>query len=88
MYGGDGWMWHGGSGGGAWAITAMVLVVFFALVITAVIVAARYLSDGGHNPPHRVAPGRAPEHLLAERYARGEIDDEEFRRRMAILREH
>ncbi|MER8182312.1 SHOCT domain-containing protein [Kitasatospora sp. NPDC094015] len=28
----------------------------------------------------------APEQLLAERYALGEIDDEEYRRRLAVLR--
>ena len=28
----------------------------------------------------------APERLLAERFARGEIDEEEYRRRLAVLR--
>ncbi len=35
------------------------------------------------------APGRGPstpEQILAERYARGEIGEEEFRHRMAVLR--
>jgi len=31
-------------------------------------------------------PGSSPERLLAERYARGEIDDDEFRRRLDTLR--
>jgi putative membrane protein len=30
---------------------------------------------------------RSPEALLGERYARGEIDDEEYRKRLAVLRE-
>ena len=37
----------------------------------------------------RPAPGpNRAEDLLAERFARGEIDEDEFRRRMALLREH
>ncbi|MEU6808130.1 SHOCT domain-containing protein [Streptomyces sp. NPDC046831] len=32
--------------------------------------------------------GRRAENLLAERFARGEIDDDEYRRRLALLREH
>lgn len=31
-------------------------------------------------------PKRTPEELLAERYAKGEIDDEEYARRLAVLR--
>ena len=30
-------------------------------------------------------PRPSPEHLLAERFARGEIDEEEYRRRLATL---
>lgn len=30
---------------------------------------------------------RAPEAVLGERYARGEIDEEEYRKRLAVLRE-
>jgi len=35
---------------------------------------------------HRSAAG-TPEDLLAERFARGEIDEDEYRRRLAILNE-
>ncbi|WP_058301663.1 SHOCT domain-containing protein [Gorillibacterium timonense] len=31
---------------------------------------------------------RTPEKILAERYARGEISDEEYRHRIEILRDH
>lgn len=36
-------------------------------------------------PPYGTAP--APEQLLAERFARGEIDEDEYRRRLAVLRD-
>ena len=34
----------------------------------------------------RVAPGQSGESVLAERYARGEIDEAEYRERRAVLR--
>ncbi|MGW2520352.1 SHOCT domain-containing protein [Streptomyces sp. NPDC001617] len=48
----------------------------------------------GHGPPgpHRdTGPPRSPgppEQLLAERFARGEIDEDEYNRRMSVLRAH
>ncbi|MGB8503848.1 MAG: SHOCT domain-containing protein [Mycobacterium sp.] len=87
---GYGGMWNGGYGSGwgwvGWIITAIVLVVFFAVLITAVVVAARSLT-GGHRGPggHQV---RGAEDVLAERFARGEIDADEYRQRVTLLREH
>ena len=66
---GFGGMWHDGYGGwgwGSWVLSAVVLTVFFALVITAIVAAVRYL--GGPRPHHGTAslgvqPGRKPEDL-------------------------
>ena len=87
MYGGDGWMW-GGWGWGGWILMSLVMVVFWALVITAIVLAIRYLTGG--SDPNQVSPSsaRAAEDVLAERFARGEIDDDEYRQRMTTLREH
>lgn len=68
-------------------LTAVAAVVFVALVIAAVILVVRYVS-GGHREPGSAEIQRGPEGVLADRYARGEIDDEEFRRRVTLLREH
>lgn len=89
---GNGGMWHHGYGGwgwGGWILTAVAMTLFFALVITVVVALVRYLG-GGHRGPAApgALPGRRPEDLLAERFARGEIDDEEYRRRILVLREH
>lgn len=83
MYGWDGWGW------GGWILMTVVMVVFWAAVITAVVLAIRYLATGGRNP-YPTAPGVSSraEDVLAERFARGEIDEDEFRRRMTLLREH
>ena len=91
---GNGGMWHHGYGGwgwGSWILTAMVMTLFFALVITAIVALVRYLGGPGHHhgpTGHGLQPGRRPEDILAERFARGEVDDEEYRRRVALLREH
>jgi hypothetical protein len=36
--------------------------------------------------PSHTPAATPPERLLAERFARGEIDEEEYRRRLAVLR--
>ena len=48
MYGGDGWMW------GGWILMSLVMVVFWALVITAIVLAIRYLTGGSH--PTQASP--------------------------------
>jgi putative membrane protein len=82
-YGGNGWGW------GGWMLMAVGMVLFWALVITAVILAIRYLtgSRGADASLRGSGPTRA-EDVLAERFARGEIDDDEYRQRLALLREH
>jgi putative membrane protein len=83
---GNGWMWHGWGWGG-WIVTALVLVAIFALVIATIVAAVRYFTDGqrGTSAAHQ---GQAAEDVLTERFARGEIDADEFRRRVTLLREH
>jgi putative membrane protein len=81
---GDGWGW----GSAGWILMGVALVVFWAVVITLVVLAVRYLAaDRGRPAPPASAQSRA-EDLLAERFAHSEIDDEEYRRRLTLLREH
>ena len=65
---GNGWMWTGGMGWGGWILIAVVMTVFFALVITAVVAAARYVSGGQHPTSSNSKPQQAPEDVLAERF--------------------
>lgn len=43
--------------------------------------------DHGPARPHTGDTPPAPEQALAQRYALGEIDDDEYRRRLSVLRE-
>lgn len=88
------WYDHGMNGWG-WAAMAIGMVLFWGLVIGAGVLLFRAFSRDNNTPgpgvppdgrPNGQAKGRpTPEQLLAERYARGEIDDEEYHRRLATL---
>jgi len=85
MCGGN-WMWNGGWGWGGWLMMTLGMIIFFALVIGAIVAAVRYLGAAGNGP--RNEPTRTPALLLAERFARGDIDADEYQRRVVLLREH
>ena len=83
-------MWYGGDWGwGGWVLMAVGMVVFWALVITAVVLAVRYLAGprGTDASPSGSGQTRA-EGVLADRLARGEIDENEYRQRLSLLREY
>src|SRR6476659_1997708 len=67
MYDGDNWMWHSGWSG--WVLMTVLMVVFWAVAITLVVMAIRYLSNGR---VHSAGPTASQAQvLLANRYARG-----------------
>jgi putative membrane protein len=85
-------MWHNADGWGwlGWILMTVGMVALWALVITALVLAIRYLATSrGSAPRPPSIPGQVrAEDVLAERFARGEIDDNEYRQRLALLREH
>jgi putative membrane protein len=58
----------------------LVMVIIIMLVVAVTVLLVRHFIDGGRSS-HRGA-----EEVLAERFARGEIDEEEFRKRRDALR--
>ncbi|ALV38575.1 hypothetical protein AS200_15035 [Streptomyces sp. CdTB01] len=90
MWDDGGWGWGGGF------VMALLTLLFWAMVIAGVVVLVRYLTGSRHGrqsgpPPSAGEPGwgsRQAEDLLAERFARGEIDEDEYKRWLALLREH
>jgi putative membrane protein len=77
--------WHDGLGPGAWIAMAFVMLVFWALVVAAIIALVR--SNQGRERD-RSPVGRAddPGRILDERFARGEIDADEYKQRRDVLR--
>ncbi|GAT71025.1 membrane protein [Planomonospora sphaerica] len=78
-----GWHEHGMSGWG-WLAMSIGMVIVWALIIAGTAVVFRYLGTAQRTaaPP----AGPSPQDLLAERFARGEIDAEEYRSRLETLR--
>ncbi|MGV9356747.1 SHOCT domain-containing protein [Streptomyces misionensis] len=89
-------MWYGGWGWGGWFFMTVFMVLFWALVIAAIVALARYFSGAHHDRRSGWSAStgepawgsRRAEDLLAERFARGEIEEDEYKRRLALLREH
>lgn len=81
-------MYYGG-GMGWWGYVLMILsmVLFSGLVVAGIVALARYAGRGGQQggptPPAQTA--QTAQQVLAERFARGEIDEDEYRRRLQIL---
>lgn len=78
-----------GWGGGGWLIMTVTVILFWAALIVTIALSIRYLTGGaGRGGREGNPPTRSAEDVLAERFARGEIDIEDYRTRTALLREH
>jgi putative membrane protein len=80
-YGGDmGW--------GGWLAMSLSIVVFWGLLIALVVWVVRSLraDTSCDNQGPSPAPGIRADEVLAERFARGDIDAEEFTQRRELLR--
>jgi putative membrane protein len=73
--------WNGDWNGWAWLVMSLSMLVFWALVGVALWFAVRGLSRTQSAPPSTTA-----EELLRQRYAAGEIDEDEYSRRLHMLR--
>lgn len=87
-YGGGPHMW--GDGWPGMLFGPLMMVLWLVVVVGAVVLLVRWLGGGsaegsrgrGHG---QGGSGRSPLDILKERYARGEIDDEEYARRRRVL---
>lgn len=77
------WYGHNLSGWG-WFAMSVGMIVFWGVIIIAVVAAVRALGRSQDYPRPPAWP--SPEQVLAERFARGEIDEEDYRQRLNTLR--
>ena len=75
-------MWWNGSGSWGYVVMTLGMLIVTGIVIAGVIGLVRYSGRG----VRAERDGPVAEQLLAERFAHGEIDEEEFDRRLGVLR--
>jgi putative membrane protein len=81
-------MWGYGGGWGPWIGMGLGMTLFWGLVILGVIVLVRYSSGTGAHRERAMGNGVGQaEQILADRFARGEINEDEYRTRRELLRE-
>ncbi|NBM14452.1 SHOCT domain-containing protein [Streptomyces sp. GC420] len=76
------WYDHGVSGWG-WFAMSVGMILFWALIITLAVLLFRALNRPPEHPHTPAVP--TPEDILRERLARGEIDEDDYRRRLNAL---
>ena len=76
-------MWDGGWYG--WIFGPIMMILVIAAVVAAIVLLVRWLGPPAHGPVTHPPSGRAPLDILKERFARGEIDKEEFEERRKVL---
>lgn len=75
-------VWGNDMGWGAWLLMALTTVAFWALVVFGIVALFRDTTGVGPRGGDRE---REAETILDKRFARGEIDAEEYRSRQSLL---
>jgi putative membrane protein len=79
--------WYGnGLGGWGYALMTISMVLFWALVIAGVVALSRYSGRDNRGPVDQLGKSPDPEELLAQRFARGEIDEQDYHQRLDVIR--
>jgi len=79
-------MMYWGNGMGVWgyALMTVSMLLFWGLLIAGGVAVARYVGGDRRQPPP--TPARPdPRSLLAERFAQGEINEDDYRQRLKVL---
>ena len=72
--------------GGFFLVALLPLLLWVLLLVLGVILLVRLLNRSGASQPPQWGSGDSAEDVLRRRFATGEIDEEEYRRRLDVLR--
>jgi len=78
-------MWDGGWYG--WIFSPVMMIVFIAIAVVLLVLLVRWLGGTGGGKAPGPPPDKTPLDILKERFARGEIDKQEFEERRRLLDE-
>lgn len=78
-----GW-YDGGAGWAGWLVMVVAMVAFWGLVIVGVVAIFRGIGKSDESAER--TPHRHPMEILDERFARGELDVDEYHARQDVLR--
>lgn len=76
--------WNNGMGWGGWIVMTLIMVTFWSLLVFGVV--ALFRGDRDTRSAPQQSRGRDPMQILDERFARGEIDVDEYHARQQVLR--
>jgi len=78
--------WGSGMGGFGYLFMAVSMLLFWGLLIAGVVLLVRYVGgDRRPVPPAAPVTGPDPRSVLAERFARGDITEDDYRQRLKVL---
>jgi putative membrane protein len=77
--------WGPGNGAVGWLLMCLTFAILLGVVAAVVVVLVRHREQRS-NPTPAPTAAEPSSRILDERFARGEIDDEEYRRRRLLLR--
>lgn len=80
--------WHGGWGGGPPWLGILTVLLFAAVVGVGIYLARRRPASAVAHPGPGQAQASSAEQVLAERFARGDVTEEEYVARLSVLREN
>ncbi len=76
--------WGNGMGGWGMVLMSVSGLLFWGLIIAGVVWLVRSTGRGGQ-PGTAAGQAPTPQQVLADRFARGEIDEDEYTRRLQVL---
>lgn len=80
------WMWNMGWGWGGMMFGTLAMLLFLAGIVVLTVLLVRWLSGGGGSSRELPAARRTAFDILQERFAKGEIDKQEYEEKKRVLK--